>query len=80
MADPKMTPVSSSTVHMVGYDPKEQELHVQFKSGPEIYVYSDFPAKKFGDFMNAGSKGLYHANEIKRHYAYTKKRPVPPQL
>jgi hypothetical protein len=28
-----MTPVSSSTIKLVGYDPRGQELHIQFKSG-----------------------------------------------
>ena len=75
-----MMPVSSSTVHMVGYDPKEQQLHVIFKSGPMIYVYDDFPAHKFAEFMKSKSKGLYAHNQIKNHYSFRKLRPLPPKL
>lgn len=77
---PRMMPVMSSTIKLVGYDPKGQTLHIQFKSGPQTYVYSGVSSKTFSEFMNAKSKGLFHSNEIKGKYKYSKIKPVPPQL
>lgn len=80
MSEPKMLPVPSSTVELAGYDPDSQELHLKFKSGPMTYVYSGFPPGKFHEFMGSKSKGLFHANQIKDKYKFSKVKPVPPQL
>jgi KTSC domain len=81
-SSPKMMPVKSSTIALVGYDPKGQTLHIQFKSGPTTYVYSGVDHGTFSAFMNAKSKGLFHSKNIKgtKKFPFTKVKPTPPQL
>jgi hypothetical protein len=76
----RMMPVGSSTLKLVGYDQRAGDLHIQFKSGPMTYIYHQVPAKNFGELLSAKSKGLYHANQIKGKFKFSKQKPVPPQL
>lgn len=76
----KMMPVVSSTLQLVGYDPRAEQLHVQFKSGPYTYIHDEVPPQMFTGLLNAKSKGLFYANEIKGKFKYTKQKPIPPQL
>lgn len=79
---PKMMPVKSSTIALVGYDPRGQTLHIQFKSGPATYRYQNVDSGTFAAFMNAKSKGLFHSKNIKgnKKFPFTKVKPTPPQL
>lgn len=79
---PKMMPVQSSTIKLVGYDPRGQTLHIQFKSGPTIYRYQNVDSGTFSAFMNAKSKGLFHSKNIKgnKKFPFTKVKPTHPQL
>jgi len=77
----RMMPVQSSDLHMVGYDAIKGDLHVQFKSGPDQYVYHGVKPETFEGLMKARSKGLFHANEIKaKDYKFDKVKPIPPKL
>ncbi|MCU1526885.1 MAG: hypothetical protein JWP75_648 [Frondihabitans sp.] len=64
---PDMTPVDSSNIVQVGYDPATQELYVEFLDG-RTYVYSPVPDVTYDEFMNADSKGSYLNREIKPNF------------
>lgn len=65
------TPVISSTVAAVGYDPNTLTLEVEFKNG-SVYQYFDFPETAYREFIQASSLGQFmHAN-IKNNYRYVK--------
>jgi hypothetical protein len=80
--DPKMIPFpKSSTVHSAGYDPKTQQLHVQYKGGTFKYVFDGVPESVYQGLLNAPSKGQFNANHIKPNFKkFSKVRPIPPQL
>lgn len=64
----KMTEVSSSLIHSIGYD--EGNLVTKFKSNGSIYVYYKVPAEVYDEFLNAESKGTFFNNNIKDVYQY----------
>lgn len=65
------TPVTSSTIASIGYDPNSMTLEVEFIKGG-IYQYFDVPEATYQEFMAASSHGKYlHAN-IKGVYRYAK--------
>jgi len=65
------TPVTSTNVIAVGYDPNTLTLEVEFKDGA-VYQYFDVPETVYQELMRAGSIGQFmHAN-IRNNYRYTK--------
>jgi len=65
------TPVSSSNVVSIGYDPGSLTLEVEFTGG-SVYQYFDVPEAVYQELMRASSKGQFlHAN-VKNNYRYTK--------
>jgi len=65
------TPVSSSSVTSVGYDPNTLTLEVEYK-GDSVYQYFDVPETVYQELMRASSIGQFmHAN-VKNNYRYTK--------
>lgn len=65
------TPVTSSNVAEVGYDPTTMTLEIAFHNST-VYQYFDVPEIVYQEFMRTDSKGTFlHAN-IKRNYRYTK--------
>lgn len=65
------TPVSSSHVVSVGYDPNTLTLEVEFKGGSG-YQYFDVPETVYQELMRASSVGKFmHAN-IYNNYRSTK--------
>lgn len=64
---PEMTPVRSSNIAAIGYDPAVQELIVQFRSGAE-YAYSGVDTMAYIDFFSAASPGKHFAQWIKDAY------------
>lgn len=64
------TPVTSSNVASVGYDPKTMTLEVEFHSG-FVYQYFDVPESIHLDLMRASSVGKYLNHNIKGSYRYT---------
>ena len=66
------TPVESSNLASVGYDPNSATLEVEFrKSG--VYQYFGVPPEEYEGLMNAGSKGTYFDQRIKKAgYSYSK--------
>lgn len=69
------TPVVSSNLAAVGYDPVACVLEVEFKQptgGGTVYRYRGVPAEVYRDMLQAGSKGAYLHRVIKPLYAVEK--------
>ena len=72
------TPVSSSNVSEIGFDPVFGRLWVRFKSG-DVYAYEKVPSWVYLDFLRAPSKGTFLWKVVRHNstdsiYAYTKVR------
>lgn len=65
------TPVSSSNIASIGYDPTTQTLEVEFHNG-NIYQYFDVPQHVYDCLLTASSKGQYLNQNIKLVYRYAK--------
>ncbi|TEB04552.1 hypothetical protein Psch_03312 [Pelotomaculum schinkii] len=65
-------PVESSNLASVGYESETLTLEIEFiKSG--IYQYFGVPEEVYNELMNAGSKGSYCNQYIKKAgYSYMK--------
>lgn len=61
------TPVRSTNIRSVGYDPASRTLEVEFHSGG-LYQYSDVPETIYHGFIRAASKGSYFHDHIKGRY------------
>lgn len=59
----KLTPVESSMIQAVGYDPKTRILEVLFNSG-RTYRYEGVPTEVYDELMAADSKGQYMRSGI----------------
>jgi hypothetical protein len=66
----KRTPVTSSNIMSVGYDPATRTLEVAYATG--VYQYAEVPPEVHLNLMAAGSKGRYLAAQVKPQYAATK--------
>jgi hypothetical protein len=69
MSTPEMTPVDSTNVAAVGYDPEAQEIYVQFLSGT-TYKYLGTDEQTFEELRDAPSVGSYLNRVIKPNYDY----------
>ena len=67
-----MTRVVSSNLESVGYDGQGQKLHIKFKGGPAVYVYSRVPAQVYQELMGAFSKGHYFHSHVKNRYSFVR--------
>lgn len=65
------TPVTSSNVVSIGYDPGSMTLEVEFRDGA-IYQYFDVPEVVYQELMHASSIGQYMHNNIRNAYRYAK--------
>jgi KTSC domain len=63
------TPVVSSSIHGVGYDPDAQTLEVEFKHG-RVYQYFHVPLDVLPAFLAAESKGSFFNRHIRGHFGY----------
>jgi KTSC domain len=59
------TPVSSSNLRAVGYDPATRVLEVEFLDGG-AYQYSGVPASVYAGLMSASSHGSYFDQHVKK--------------
>jgi hypothetical protein len=74
----ELTPVESSNVAAVGHDPERDELHVRFKSGPAVYVYSNVTAEQHAALIGDESVGGHgHANIWGKQLAVDGQHPHP---
>jgi len=63
----KMTPVSSSAIDAIGYEPMTGQMNVRFTSG-RTYTFCGVPASVYARFLNAGSKGTFYDRNIRDRY------------
>jgi uncharacterized protein len=63
------TPVSSSNIASVGYEPNTMTLEVEFKNG-SVYQYFDVSESVYQEMMSAASVGSYLNQNIKNSYRY----------
>lgn len=63
--DTRVVQVPSSAVDSVRYDPKSHRMWLRYTSGPKEYVFKVNPSE-FRQFMNAGSKGRYTQNVLRK--------------
>jgi hypothetical protein len=64
-----MSPVSSSNIQAIGYNPTERLLQVDFHSGRSYQYYGVLP-QTFQDFLNTSSKGRFFNAQIKGCYLF----------
>jgi hypothetical protein len=67
----EMTPVSSTNLASVGYDPTTHVLCIEFRNGG-VYEYYNVPESEYQGLMSASSKGAYHHQHIKGRYSYSR--------
>jgi hypothetical protein len=65
------TPVISSNLASVGYDPDSETLEITFRRSG-TYVYDRVPQARYDGLMAAWSKGTYFAYHIKYRYRTAK--------
>jgi len=70
--------VESSSVKVIGWDVASKTLEVTFTSG-RTYRYDQVPSDVANGFLNAKSKGVYLAENIRDKYTYTCLNPPAPK-
>lgn len=65
----RMTPVSSTSIQSVGYDPGEKILYIKFNNG-YTYEYQDVSPATYAELMNAFSIGAYLNRHIRNRHPY----------
>jgi hypothetical protein len=63
------TPVNSSNLSSVGYDPATRTLEIAFRSG-SVYQYFDVPQTIYEALIAASSHGTYFHYTIRDVYRY----------
>lgn len=63
------TPVSSTSLKSVGYDPQTQTLELEFASG-SVYQYANVPPEVHQALLEAESLGRYFIDNIEKNYTY----------
>lgn len=71
MTDIDMQPVDSSTISAIGYDPEQNTLTVEFKSGG-TYTYTNVSKSVYDELIGAKSIGTHFAKHIKGAYDFSK--------
>jgi hypothetical protein len=66
------TPVKSSQIASVGYDPEKQVLEIEFRHGGTIYHYFEVPPEKHAALMAADSIGKHFHGHIRTQHPYHK--------
>lgn len=61
------TPVDSTAIHSVAYDPATSMMLVRWKSNPEKTYTAVVPQAKFDAFLAADSKGQHYHRNLKHH-------------
>lgn len=67
------TPVDSTSLVSVGYDPADEALEIEFHSGG-VYRYSDVPQSTYQELLSARSHGTYFHENIRGAYDYRRTR------
>ncbi len=69
----RRTPVSSTNLASVGYDPGSKILEIEFRQG-SVYQYSNVPKSVYHGLMNAASHGSFFHSHIRDRYPTTRIR------
>lgn len=74
MSDIPMKPVTSSTIHSIGYDPSRRLMRVDFKSGGGVtsYHYHDVPPEAHAALAGADSHGSHFHQHVRGKFPHTK--------
>ncbi|WP_231184655.1 KTSC domain-containing protein [Haladaptatus sp. DYF46] len=67
------TPVDSTSLTSVGYDPEEEILEIEFHSGG-VYRYADVPQSVYQELLSARSHGSYFHENVRGAYDYRRIR------
>ena len=67
------TPVVSSNLRSVGYDPSSKTLEIEFNSGG-VYQYHNVPQTIYEQLMMASSHGKFFHALIRNVYGYSRIR------
>jgi hypothetical protein len=67
------TPVQSSNLRSVGYDPVRRILEIEFHDGG-VYQYQSVDPSVYNGLMSAGSHGSFFHAYVKNIYPYRKVR------
>lgn len=65
------TPVSSTSLNSIGYEPETRILEVEFTKG-SVFRYHDVPVEEYDSLMASDSKGRHFIANIKTRYQHTK--------
>jgi hypothetical protein len=60
----KRSPIQSSNLKSIGYDPASQTLEIEFSSG-HVYQYAGVSAKHHSDLVASDSPGSHFAKHIR---------------
>ena len=62
------TPVNSSAIEVIGYDPATQQMTIRFRNKEKYpeYVWGGVPEEFAGNFLLAPSKGRFYHDFINR--------------
>ena len=71
------TPLTSSSIKSVGYDPATRALHVEFHSG-RVYEHADVPSHLADEFQTATSVGRFYNALIRGKFPHTEVTPSAP--
>lgn len=77
MPDISMTPVTSSALKAIGYDPATKTMHVEFPTGVR-WTYAGVPQEEFDAVKDADSVGRAFGQRIKGLYQGAKVEADPP--
>jgi hypothetical protein len=66
------TPINSSMIASIGYDPSNGTLEVEFKKGGVIWQYYDVPENVWHEFQSAASQGKYFLANIRNRFGGSK--------
>jgi hypothetical protein len=66
----RMTPIASTAIARVGYDPVKQILRLEYRND-RIYDYFDVPPQLYKQLLSAKSAGEFVNLEIKPNYDYS---------
>lgn len=62
------TPVTSSSVRSIGYDPQTKTMEVAYHGSGQVHAYHGVPFETHTRLMLAKSKGTYVTRNIVPHY------------
>ncbi len=65
------TPVKSSSIRSVGYDPETRMLEVEFASGA-VYQHQDVPPELHKGLTDAESPGRFYQQNLRGRFRYVK--------